>query len=370
MADARLSRGGRWSRRSSPSPPISICSAASPTCSCSTAARVAPSTIRTCSARSWCCPRLLAFQRMLTGRLSSRSIAQRILLLVMLAALFLTFSRAAWGQFAFAAALLMALTFVTSRSPQRAPAHRADRHPRTLVVARCCWPRCSRSTRSPTCSRSAPPSSRTTTSAISAASGATSSASICARPPVRHRAAAVPPSSFREDPHNTFLNTFMSGGWLTGFAYLTPHADHRDAVACASCSCARPGSRPTRRSTPPILGVAGRKRHHRHRPLAPLFPDPRRALGPDGGLAARALAPAERAAVDEAHPCAQPRRQLWLGHLAERSAARLAHQSGGLGVPSSNLGAPTKENQILRPVANLKTVPKKSPRDDVGTAAR
>jgi hypothetical protein len=30
--------------------------------------------------------------------------------------------------------------------------------------------------------------------------------------------------------------------------------------------------------------------------------------------------------------------------LAERSAARLAHQSGGLGVPSSNLGAPT--NQI------------------------
>src|SRR5207302_11084165 len=24
-----------------------------------------------------------------------------------------------------------------------------------------------------------------------------------------------------EDPHNTFLNTFMSGGWLAGFAYLT-----------------------------------------------------------------------------------------------------------------------------------------------------
>ena len=27
--------------------------------------------------------------------------------------------------------------------------------------------------------------------------------------------------------------------------------------------------------------------------------------------------------------------------VSERSAARLAHQSGGLGVPSSNLGAPT-----------------------------
>jgi hypothetical protein len=26
---------------------------------------------------------------------------------------------------------------------------------------------------------------------------------------------------FVEDPHNTFLNTFMSGGWLAGFCYLT-----------------------------------------------------------------------------------------------------------------------------------------------------
>ena len=28
-------------------------------------------------------------------------------------------------------------------------------------------------------------------------------------------------SYFSEDPHNTFLNAFMSGGWLTGFCYLT-----------------------------------------------------------------------------------------------------------------------------------------------------
>ena len=26
---------------------------------------------------------------------------------------------------------------------------------------------------------------------------------------------------FVEDPHNTFLNAFMSGGWLAGFCYLT-----------------------------------------------------------------------------------------------------------------------------------------------------
>ncbi|MBV8837840.1 MAG: O-antigen ligase domain-containing protein, partial [Alphaproteobacteria bacterium] len=26
---------------------------------------------------------------------------------------------------------------------------------------------------------------------------------------------------FPEDPHNTYLNTFLSGGWLTGFVYIT-----------------------------------------------------------------------------------------------------------------------------------------------------
>jgi hypothetical protein len=26
---------------------------------------------------------------------------------------------------------------------------------------------------------------------------------------------------FPEDPHNTFLNAFMSGGWLAGFSFLT-----------------------------------------------------------------------------------------------------------------------------------------------------
>src|SRR5580692_3834341 len=33
------------------------------------------------------------------------------------------------------------------------------------------------------------------------------------------------------------------------------------------------------------------------------------------------------------------------GAISERSAARLAHQSGGLGVPSSNLGAPTNKTR-------------------------
>jgi len=55
----RLLRGylaGALVALSSPSRPTSICSAAPQTCSCYTAARAARSTIRTCWARSWCCP--------------------------------------------------------------------------------------------------------------------------------------------------------------------------------------------------------------------------------------------------------------------------------------------------------------------------
>jgi hypothetical protein len=40
-------------------------------------------------------------------------------------------------------------------------------------------------------------------------------------------------------------------------------------------------------------------------------------------------------------PCAFHRGSIDVALLAERSAARLAHQSGGLGVPGSNPGAPT-----------------------------
>ena len=43
------------------------------------------------------------------------------------AALLLSFSRAAWGQFAFAALILMALTFLTSRSANERAAHRRRR---------------------------------------------------------------------------------------------------------------------------------------------------------------------------------------------------------------------------------------------------
>ena len=60
-------------------------------------------------------PALLMLQRVLGGRLG---VAMRaaIPLGLMVIALLLSFSRAAWGQFAFTGALLMFLTFVTTRS--------------------------------------------------------------------------------------------------------------------------------------------------------------------------------------------------------------------------------------------------------------
>src|SRR5882672_9088687 len=45
-----------------------------------------------------------------------------------------------------------------------------------------------------------------------------------------------------------------------------------------------------------------------------------------------------------ARVAAQDRADYSAPQYSERSAARLAHQSGGLGVPSSNLGAPTSAN--------------------------
>jgi hypothetical protein len=60
-------------------------------------------------------PGLLIFQRMLAGR-RSEFIGGGVLLLIVMGGLFLSFSRAAWGQFVLCALLLMALTFVTSTS--------------------------------------------------------------------------------------------------------------------------------------------------------------------------------------------------------------------------------------------------------------
>src|SRR5690242_1154538 len=60
-------------------------------------------------------PALLAFQRVLAGRLVE-TMRGGILLMILLAALLLSFSRGAWGQFVVAAIIMMLLSFMTTRS--------------------------------------------------------------------------------------------------------------------------------------------------------------------------------------------------------------------------------------------------------------
>jgi O-Antigen ligase len=162
-------------------------------------------------------PALLLFYRMLAGRMVIRS---GLMLLVMVAALLLTFSRAAWGQFAFAMLLMMLLTFVTSRSLKE--------RLRIIFVA--------------------------IVGALAAAAFVSALLSVDQVADLFKERATLDQAYdvgrygrfgryvlgidvaldrpfgigplqfaryFPEDPHNSYLNAFMSGGWLTGIAYPT-----------------------------------------------------------------------------------------------------------------------------------------------------
>lgn len=164
-------------------------------------------------------PALLALQRVLSNRLGDAARASALLALFAIAIL-LTFSRAAWGQFAFTAALLMFLTFVTTRS--------SNARLRIVLIA---------------------------IAGIAAmvlilaallsidrvADLFKERASLDQSYDVGHlgrfgrhilgaelaldRPFGIGPLQFHkifpEDPHNTYLNAFLSGGWLSGLVYLT-----------------------------------------------------------------------------------------------------------------------------------------------------
>jgi len=162
-------------------------------------------------------PSLLVFQRMLAGRLVVRGM---LTLLLMLAALLLSFSRGAWGQFVAAAAILMTLTFVTSRSGRERlrivlvviaglvavfaliVALLSIEQVAGLLKERAAFEQSYDIGRYGRFGRYA------------------LGADLALEQPF-----GIGPLQFSnrfvEDPHNTFLNAFMSGGWLTGFGYLT-----------------------------------------------------------------------------------------------------------------------------------------------------
>jgi hypothetical protein len=164
-------------------------------------------------------PSLLALQRILSNKFTDASRAALLLGLFTIAVL-LSFSRAAWGQLAGCSALLMFFTFVTSRSPtERARIVLISIVGIALIVlmiaallsidrvAELFKQRASLEQ-----SYDLGPMGRFGRYALGFELAL-------------ERPFGIGPLQFSkffpEDPHNTFLNTFMSGGWLTGFVYLT-----------------------------------------------------------------------------------------------------------------------------------------------------
>ena len=162
-------------------------------------------------------PALLMLQRILVGR-RSEALGGALLLLALMAGLFLSFSRAAWGQFVFCALVVMALRFLTSDST-------SERF-RIVVIA--------------------------IAGLVAIAAFVAALLSIERVAALFQERAALTQSydtghsgrfgryllavqlildhpfgmgalqfQFPEAPHNTYFNSFINGGWIGGGAYLT-----------------------------------------------------------------------------------------------------------------------------------------------------
>jgi hypothetical protein len=162
-------------------------------------------------------PGLMVFQRMLAGRRVIRSTIAR---LIMLAALLLSFSRGAWGQFVFAAALMMALTFFTSRSSGERLRILLVAVLGLVVVAVAIVALLSIPQVAELFTQRATLEQSYDVGRYGRFGRYLLGADLALEHPL-----GIGPLQFSryfvEDPHNTFLNAFMSGGWLAGFAYLT-----------------------------------------------------------------------------------------------------------------------------------------------------
>jgi O-antigen ligase len=158
-------------------------------------------------------PGLLMVQRMLAGRVISG-----VPLLLLLAALFLSFSRGAWAQFAFAAALLMILSFLTSRSGTARIRILIIAVFGVLAVAGLVTVLLSSGKVSDLFSERA----ALELSYDVGRYGRFGRYGLGADLALEHPFGIGPlqfADRFTEDPHNTFLNEFMSGGWLAGLSY-------------------------------------------------------------------------------------------------------------------------------------------------------
>jgi O-antigen ligase len=162
-------------------------------------------------------PALFMLQRILGGR-RSEAIGGTLLLLALMAGLFLSFSRAAWGQFVFCALIVMALRFLTSDST-------SERF-RIVVVAIA-------GLVAITAFVAALLSIERVAALFQERAALTQSYDtghfgrfgryLLAMQMVLEHPFGMGALQFQfpEAPHNTYLNSFINGGWIGGGAYLT-----------------------------------------------------------------------------------------------------------------------------------------------------
>ena len=164
-------------------------------------------------------PAMLALQRVLNGRFADATRASLLLGLIAIAVL-LTFSRAAWGQLALTTALLLFLTFVTSRSPNERMRIVLITIAGMVVMALVFMALLSTERVADLFKERASLDQSYDVGPLGRFGRYILGAELALDRPF-----GIGPlqfhKSFVEDPHNTYLNAFLSGGWLSGFVYLT-----------------------------------------------------------------------------------------------------------------------------------------------------
>ena len=162
-------------------------------------------------------PAALQLQRVLTERPVMRS---GICLAVLLAALLLTFSRAAWGQLALVGLIVVALSLASARSGRLRLRIVSLAVVGAAVVAILLAALLSVEQVGNLFAARA-----TLDQAYDVGHFGRFGRYVLGAELGLERPLGIGPlqfyKSFGEDPHNSYLNAFMSGGWLAGFAYLT-----------------------------------------------------------------------------------------------------------------------------------------------------
>jgi len=164
-------------------------------------------------------PVLALFQRILTGK-PSEVFRCGVPLLLMLVGLFLSFSRGAWGQLVLSALVLMAVGFATSHSTRARARILLVAIAGGLAAIALIGLLLSIPQVADLFSERATLDQSYDLGYFGRFGRYVLGAQLGLEKPL-----GIGPLQFwrffGEDPHNSYLNSFMSGGWLSGFAYLT-----------------------------------------------------------------------------------------------------------------------------------------------------